>query len=755
MDPFLTNENIEMLYNLLGDTMMQKFKINISDDYNSLTLLKNNMNNTLNTTPIKNSIKNEDKIIILSKKVLDNMIKIYTQNKTEKHHQNVISRNLESLDIKNNNIVDERPLPSGTEHNKTLNTFNHLQEIRKKDMTMPKKKNIDFTEKYDESKSVQSNVSNKYEQLMQERELNFLDNDNVNKNEDTSLINKLSLEDSQNSDDLLVKHKFGEQFTLIKDSHTKESSYASQFDSNNKIETDIKSKDLPNENIDYNDLLKSQDLPNKNNESFTSSLVESANINNFTSPFQDTQSSIIESSPIESSPIESSLIESSPIESSSIFRSNNTHDENEYFPLLKKPRQDIKDQDEYKFKVYNLIINSADRKWYGDYNKDGTKTYDSAYTKRYKYSIIFAPESDNTFKIPIYENNEFIPLDINNSEQKLKILKGERTLNTSGFVFNGRTYNGFIKESPNGNIIDYEFGISKGNNDSINIDKRFRNVVSVRLKRIILPNIDEYLYNDSERQIYIGCKTEPYLLVNVDEFNSNIVSSSIYNKNIFCKVIYSTEYSFIEKDLAIAQGTEITETRGFIHLIDEDNDYKQFYPSPLSELNKITFSLMRPDGTLYSEIEDNLEVINLKQEDNKKYMTLTLNQNVDAHYFKQSDKIIIKNFMCKDTTKTLPPAILSYLEKGAYIYKRSLDISNQVYISHNVSSRREESSGTDTTDNYYSGYNELLVDSSTDDWFEGIDIKGFIMNISHQHSLIIEVKTKEIDSMSKIEPEII
>ena len=45
-------------------------------------------------------------------------------------------------------------------------------------------------------------------------------------------------------------------------------------------------------------------------------------------------------------------------------------------------------------------------------------------------------------------------------------------------------------------------------------------------------------------------------------------------------------------------------------------------------------------------MEDNLEVISLQQGPDKRFMTFILNKNVNPHFFKQSDKIIIKNLMC-------------------------------------------------------------------------------------------------------------
>ena len=679
MSNFMDTKNLERLYNLIGKNINKKYGKDITKDNDSMELLKKTMIDINNKNPKNINDKNQDHIIKLSKLTLTEVLNIYKQKKNQ---VNIIDRNIQSLNIKNNNVINNRPQPSVGISN-TINNFNELKQERNLDKASSSHSKIDFSDSTDINEIV--NVNKTYEELMKDREIGF-----------EELQNKIP--ENNNS-------SLNQQFTLLQDSTDNKSEIQEQFSKNNQNQ---------NQSSNYEELIQKEYVIQKKEED-----SEYTNL-----------------------PDSNELLTSV----------------NDYFPESKMNLQDVKKPDEYNYRTYNLIINSGDRKWYGEYSSDGNTEYPSSNLSRYDYNVTFAPESDNTFKIPVYENNEFKALDINKLDEKLRILKGDKELNTDGFTFRGKAFSTFDKTKPKGNIIDYEYGIAKGSTDTIHINKRFKNIVSIRLKRIILPLIDEYLFNAKDGQIYIGCKIEPYMLVGIDEFDSNIVSSTTYGQNIFCKVVYSTEYSFIETDLNYKDGEEITQSRGYIHLVNEDNDFKEFTPSPLSELNKLSLKLLRPDGKLYSNVNDNLQVTHFKQSSDKRYMTLTLNQKVHPHTFKQSDKIIIKNLIVNNGNSTLPASISKYLENGAYIFKRNPSISNEIYISYYVEGYEDiDTNPDDNINNYlYGGYEDLLEKSTgVANWTTGINIKGFLINMSHQHSYVLEVKTKEVAGQDVINSEII
>ena len=180
-------------------------------------------------------------------------------------------------------------------------------------------------------------------------------------------------------------------------------------------------------------------------------------------------------------------------------------------------------------------------------------------------------------------------------------------------------------------------------NGSIGVNRRFRNIDSFCVKKLLMPNLDEYLSNENNNQVYIGSKTEPFLYIAFDEYNSNLITSSKNVKNPFSKVVMAGEYNFHDIDYKDNSGDTTTDARGYIIFIDEEMYIKQFYPSPLADLDCLTFNLLRANGQLYSDVKDDLEIIHINSQQNALYFILTLNQKVEQHYFKQGDRVLIKN----------------------------------------------------------------------------------------------------------------
>ena len=389
-------------------------------------------------------------------------------------------------------------------------------------------------------------------------------------------------------------------------------------------------------------------------------------------------------------------------------------------------------KNKYSLKTYNLIINSIDRQWYGIVSKDNT-VYKSNYTDRYKYTVNFSPMSDSTIKIPVYENNQYVPLSLNNEEDKIKILKGIRENNSIGFTFNGRSRPKYDPNRSKGEIIGYETRIIKSSSDGISTDNTFRNVVSVKLKRLIMPSYDRFCsYKDGNNIVNVptGFKTEPYLLLHIDEINSNIITTNNINKSIFCKAHFDKEFCYKTS----------CPNRGYTYYCNTDQDIKVFYPSPLSELNKLSIEILKANGTLYSDEKDDLEIVKINVD---KFIKITLNRFVNNNYFKLGDKILLNGLKKKSSSNALDSKILSYLNTELFVChtENSTPNTNVVYV-------KKQLTDIDTNgDNIY--FDNLTI--PTDDY----NYNGFLLNASHQHSIILEIKTQITDSLSVINPDII
>ena len=390
-----------------------------------------------------------------------------------------------------------------------------------------------------------------------------------------------------------------------------------------------------------------------------------------------------------------------------------------------------KKDNNYRIITHKVIINSWDRKWYGEYQQE--KEYNSGEFRGTREDFL----------------NKYGGLEQWNSAQttdNVTLVKSNYPSRYSYRIhFNNDAGNNMTEYDKNGNRMEFT------SNGSIGVNRRFRNIDSFCVKKLIMPNLDEYLSNENKNQIYIGSKTEPFLYVAFDEYNSNLITSSKNVKNPFSKVALAGEYNFHDVDYKNNLGDELTDARGYIVFIDEEMYVKHFYPSPLADLDCLTFNLLRANGQLYSDVKDDLEITNINCSVNENYFVLTLNQQIEQHYFKQGDRVLIKNLTNTrgEQITGLTSKFYDYIETGAYIYsKADSTYTNQVYVHFPVDGYQTD--GTLATD-----ADKFLYKSYDNNKNVNNDALGFILNMSKQHSLVLEINEKVFNSEPTINSEIV
>ena len=321
-------------------------------------------------------------------------------------------------------------------------------------------------------------------------------------------------------------------------------------------------------------------------------------------------------------------------------------------------------------------------------------------------------------------------------DDQILLEQGKKKLNnkSEGFMYNGKHYKKYNPNKPNGNIIDYETKYFKSQDDNISIDSNFKNIISIKVKRLILPSYNsntDIINNDNElTNIPIGSKNYPYIILKANEFNANTVNTTKYNNNILAKVNYDKEFSNKTNNLK-------KYNRGYIYYINNDNDIVQF-KKPLNKLNKLSINILKPNGDLYSDVKDDLIINNISC-DNLKHIKITLNKWVPIRYFELGDKIIFKNIVIKNNINIqneLKTKIISYLN------------DNECYINKLVNNNDEPNTDFNIKTIFIN--NKIInIDSNGNNvyyintLFNNLNIAGFILNINHQHHLILEIKCLE------------
>jgi hypothetical protein len=148
------------------------------------------------------------------------------------------------------------------------------------------------------------------------------------------------------------------------------------------------------------------------------------------------------------------------------------------------------------------------------------------------------------------------------------------------------------------------------------IDRVFRNVTCLRLKRVCIP-VPSNLQN-----FY----PEPYYLVSIEELDSNVLTSTT-NTRVFCKVhfdkrvdfgaynTYQTQdqmYDISSIDLNSVGFKALSDDyRSMMYYLSDDCEFREFYPVPLAKLDRMTIKLLRPNGEPVGEFISDQDVFRL------------------------------------------------------------------------------------------------------------------------------------------------
>ena len=114
-----------------------------------------------------------------------------------------------------------------------------------------------------------------------------------------------------------------------------------------------------------------------------------------------------------------------------------------------------------------------------------------------------------------------------------------------------------------------------------NIQQQFKNVISVKLKRVIIPRPVDPQYNP-----------EPVFYVVIDELESNVYTTKPFSNRIFAVVHYDETLSY---DRRIGADYDISGRRYLYYTTDNDV-IPYYYQSPLARLDRLSIKLVNSQG---------------------------------------------------------------------------------------------------------------------------------------------------------------
>jgi hypothetical protein len=241
---------------------------------------------------------------------------------------------------------------------------------------------------------------------------------------------------------------------------------------------------------------------------------------------------------------------------------------------------------------------------------------------------IMATISNSVAKVPVYEDayskfsegKEFTVIPKNPISKKI-----EKYLS-----INSSDRNWLIQ--PN----RYEYSVDfLANKDKTNcMQNRYRNIESLAVSKVIIP--DEIIqFNDPIKSSfnYEFTFAYPYLILSIDEFHDVYDGTNDAVRKAFCTLAFDKAY----------KGQN---GRGYVVLKPIQKEVKYFYPAFLSSLNKLSISILKPNGSLFNSSADSYNILKILYDNsNPNFLEITTDSYFDKNEFYIGDFILIKNYL--------------------------------------------------------------------------------------------------------------
>lgn len=183
----------------------------------------------------------------------------------------------------------------------------------------------------------------------------------------------------------------------------------------------------------------------------------------------------------------------------------------------------------------------------------------------------------------------------------------------------------------------YEYSVTfNGSGDGSMISK-FKNIRSISVGKVIIPEeVDEsvigQLHAPRTTFNYEFSFSYPYIILHIDEFNDIYDGTNNVIRKGFCKLVYHRSY-------------KAPNGRGYIVLKPMQQEKKIFHPTPLSSLNRLSISLLKPNGYLLNTSSDSYKVWKITYDTfNPNYYHVITNVFFDKNEFYVGDVVLLKDF---------------------------------------------------------------------------------------------------------------
>lgn len=269
------------------------------------------------------------------------------------------------------------------------------------------------------------------------------------------------------------------------------------------------------------------------------------------------------------------------------------------------------------------------------------------------------------------------------------------------------------------------------------MQSQYKNIKSIQIGRVVIPqeiieNVNILNYPNKTNFNYEFSFSYPYLILRIDEFNDVYDGTNDNVRKSFCHLVYDQSY-------------KSPNGRGYIVLKPIQREKKEFYPTPLSSLSKLTLSILRPNGQLLNDSSDGYKVFKVDYEPfNPNYLQIVTDTFFDKNEFFVGDNVVIKgyNMSSKDMCDFINRP------EGHEIVQIGSTNDNGFYRNFYIYAPGTFDKSIGKFVVKQSVIAELNSYNNTIDFTTSTATNGYIMNFSLQNSIAISIDVVTGDSSS-------
>ena len=211
--------------------------------------------------------------------------------------------------------------------------------------------------------------------------------------------------------------------------------------------------------------------------------------------------------------------------------------------------------------------------------------------------------------------------------------------------------------------------------DLSKFSKTYRNISKLEFNCLIIPAEipdTQTLTNIPKTTFKHGFGlSSPYLMLQVNEFPHIYDGLNNQTQLAFTQFLYDSSY-------------QSGNGRGYVIMRPSQNESKDFHPNPLSSIPKLTFKIIKPNGSIVNESKDDYQTVKLEYEVyNSLYLKVVTHKYFDKNEFYVGDNIMIRNYLMPyytstelDSNGSYQPAYIDYINNRV-VYDKIINFINR------------------------------------------------------------------------------